>query len=101
MEKKKVTYEETMPLERAVDYLQGLVDELKEGGFTIISDEGPLSFKPLEDIELEVELEHKKGKQELEIELSWKAEDYAEEEEAEERRGGRGGGGRGGNSGRG
>ena len=32
MGKKKVTYEETMPLEKAVDYLQGLV----EAGFQFL-----------------------------------------------------------------
>jgi amphi-Trp domain-containing protein len=83
MEKRKVTYRDSMQLQQVVEYLQALVDELREGEFVIASGGNSLSFKPLDMVEVEVELEHKKGKQELEIELSWKQEDY-EEEEGEE-----------------
>ena len=87
MEKSKVTYEESMQLQQAVEYLRALIDDLEQGEFVITSEGESLSFKPMGEVQLEVELEHKKGKQELEIELSWKSEDYIEEEEDEEEEG--------------
>ena len=84
MEKNKVTYRESMPLQQAVEYLQAMIEDLEQGEFVIAGDGNSLAFKPKDVVRLEVELEHKKGKEKLEIELSWKQEGSVEEEAEEE-----------------
>ena len=84
MEKNKVVYKESMQLQQAVEYLQAMIEDLKQGEFVIASDGNSLAFKPMDVVQLEVELEHKKGKEKLEIELSWKPEGSVEEEDEEE-----------------
>ncbi len=43
-----------------------------------------MAFKPMDVVQLEVDLEHRKGKEKLEIDLSWKLEGFVEKEDAEE-----------------
>jgi len=43
-----------------------------------------LAFRLMDVVKLEVELEHKKDKEIVEIELSWKTEGSVEEEDEEE-----------------
>ncbi len=61
-----------------------MIEDLKQGEFVIAGDGNSLAFKPIDIVQLEVELEHKKGKEKLEIELSWKPEGSVEEEDDEE-----------------
>lgn len=84
MEKKEISFEESMELDKAVEYLEAVVSALKEGEYVIEKEGDSLSFGPQGPVKLEVEVKHKKGSQELEIELSWKPEGAEEEEEEEE-----------------
>jgi amphi-Trp domain-containing protein len=81
MEKKEISFEERMGLDKAVEYLEAVIAELKAGRYVIEKEGDSLPFEPQGPVKLEVEVAHKKGSQELEIELSWKPEGEGEGEE--------------------
>jgi hypothetical protein len=53
-EKDKVTYRESMRLQQAVEYLQAMIEDLKQGEFVIASDGNSSAFKPMDAVQLEV-----------------------------------------------
>jgi len=62
-----------------------MIEDLNQGVFVVASDGNSLAFKPMDVVQLEVELEHRKGKEKLEIDLSWKLEGSVEKEDKAER----------------
>jgi amphi-Trp domain-containing protein len=86
----KYKAEDAMRLNEAVERLQEIVDELKQGKLVLAAEGESILVEPEDAVKLEVEFERKKGKEELEIELSWKragaaaGEDDEEEDEDDE-----------------
>ena len=67
-----VDYEEKMPLDQAVSFLDTIVTKLKEEkSFTLTHGEKTFDVTPSSQVELEVKLEERNGKQKLELELEW------------------------------
>ena len=83
MEKKQIMFDESMERKQVVKYLEKMVKELNEGKVIIKTDGESLAIEPQDTIRLEVEAKQKKGRERLEIELSWPVEGSGEEEEAE------------------
>lgn len=84
MGENKYTTKEEMPLNEAVERLQEIVEELRQGRLTLPAEGESILVEPEDAVKLEVEFERKKGKEELEIELSWKRAGAAEGEEEED-----------------
>lgn len=69
-------HEEKMRLEDAASLLESVAKKLREGGsVTINLGEQSETVVPSENVKLEVELEEKNGKYELEFELKWHEDD--------------------------
>ncbi|HEY4601822.1 MAG TPA: amphi-Trp domain-containing protein [Cerasibacillus sp.] len=68
-----VDYEEKMSREQAASLLESIAAKLKnEGSFTLhVGDQSQL-VEPSDTVTLEIELEERNGKYELEFELEWK-----------------------------
>lgn len=68
-----IDYEEKMSLDNAVQFIQTILDKLKEeGSFTLTHAGKTHHIAPSANVELEVKLEEKRnGKHELELELEW------------------------------
>lgn len=90
MERNQVQFRESMERRRAVEYLERVARDLEDGKFEIKSDGDSIILEPEEMVRLEVEAKHKKGREKLQIDLSWAAEGSAgEETELEESIGGK------------
>jgi len=67
-----IKHEEKMPREQAAALLESIATKLREdGSFTLNLGEQSQLVEPAEIVELEIELEEKNGKYELEFELEW------------------------------
>lgn len=67
-----IKHEEKMPREQAAALLESIATKLRENGsFTLNLGEKSQLVEPAEIVELEIELEEKNGKYELEFELEW------------------------------
>lgn len=67
-----IKHEEKMPREQAAALLESIATKLREdGSFTLTLGEKSQLVEPAEIVELEIELEEKNGKYELEFELEW------------------------------
>ncbi len=81
---KKFVSKEELTLEEAVARLQKLVDEFKQRKVVLTSEGESYLVEPAGEVKLELEFEEKQGKEELEIELSWKRAGSSEEDEEDE-----------------
>jgi amphi-Trp domain-containing protein len=64
----------TVDLEKAIAYIECLLDGLKSGTLVFEHKEGKMTLHPGNVVELEIETEEEDGTQELEIELKWRTE---------------------------
>lgn len=73
-----VKHEEKMSLEQAATLLESIAVKLKEEGtFTLNLGGTSEQITPAKNVELEIELEEKNGKYQLELELEWREGDDA------------------------
>lgn len=82
--KREITWKESVELEKAMEYLDDIIGQLRMGKFVIEKDGESLTFEPEGRVDLEVEVKVKEGKEKLEIELSCSSEKDSGEEEGEE-----------------
>ena len=66
--------------EEIMRYLDSLVASLKQGTLVLQKNDEHITFKPREAMTMEIEAEQKKEKEEIKIELSWKAEEVVSAE---------------------
>jgi amphi-Trp domain-containing protein len=83
MKKNEVKVKRTMNAEAVGVLLSDLVNSFKQG--TVCIQEGPafVTLKPVSEMEVEIVAADKKGKQKIEIELSWKEATPIQEEGGE------------------
>jgi amphi-Trp domain-containing protein len=79
MSKKEMKVKVKGTLEDVCRHLESLVSSMKEGTVVIQKSNSFITLKPQNIISLEIEGEQKKDKEELKIELSWKANDIITE----------------------
>ncbi len=72
MKKKEVKTKREMNAKTAVEILEDLVRSFKEGTVCIQDGDEFVTLKPTDGIEMVIEASEKKGKQKLEISLSWR-----------------------------
>lgn len=67
-----VDYEEKMPLDQAISFLETIVNKLKtEGSFSLTQGEQSHLVKPSSQVVLEVKLEERNDNHTFELELEW------------------------------
>ena len=69
--KKEVKFKAAMKPEQLADYLEGLVNGLRQGCLTVDTEKGSLSLQTTEIVAVKIEATEKKDKCKLELELSW------------------------------
>jgi amphi-Trp domain-containing protein len=70
--KNKVKTTGTVELQRAIGYLEEMLEKLKSGDLIISHGENSVAFRPKETVELEIEAKEKDGKQKFSFEMKWK-----------------------------
>jgi len=83
MKKNEVTVKCKMEADAVADMLSDMVNSFREGKVVIQKGSSFVTLKPVGQIELELEATEKKGKQKIEIQLSWKEEILLEQKEDE------------------
>lgn len=71
-DKSKVKFESSMSLEEAISYFEAIVSSLKQGSLTLKQGDKMLTLHPVATLEIEVEAERKKNKEEISFEMKWK-----------------------------
>ena len=84
MDKKKVSLKGRFDQNMAVSYLEDLVRSFKEGTVCVQHGAEFVSLKPSDSVEFEIEANQKKGKEELNLQLSWKIPQEEGQEENQE-----------------
>ena len=72
--KKEMKTKMTVDLDKAIAYIECLLDGLKSGTLVFEHNEGKMTLHPEKVVKLEIETEEKDGAQELEIEMKWSTE---------------------------
>ena len=83
MKKNEVTVKCKMEADAVANLLSDMVNSFREGKVVIQKGSSFVTLKPAGQIELELEATEKKGKQKIEIQLSWKEEILLEQKEDE------------------
>lgn len=81
MSKKEVKLKGIMDPEQIVSYLEDLVGSLKQGKICVQQGEQFVTLNPDQAINLEVKASVKKGKEKFVMELSWRKEETAEDDQ--------------------
>ena len=84
MKKHEVTVKCKMETDAVVSLLSDLVNSFREGKVVVQKGDSFITLKPAGPIEMELEATEKKGKQKIEIQLSWKEEAPPEAEPDDE-----------------
>ena len=77
--KSEIKIKGNMDPDTVVAVLEDLLTSFKDGKICIQKDKEFVTLKPGNDIEVEIEAGHKKNKQKLSVELSWRQVEPAEE----------------------
>lgn len=85
MGKKGVSLETTLPLGQAVDYLEDLVQSLRQGRVVVQKGHEFIQLTPAALVEVELEAVRKKDKEKFVLELSWRVDPDAERDQAQVR----------------
>ncbi len=83
MKKNEVNVKCKMEAEAVANLLSDMVKNFREGKVVIQKGSSFVTLKPVGQIEVELEAAEKKGKQKIEIQLSWKEEILPEQTEDE------------------
>jgi amphi-Trp domain-containing protein len=70
--KKKVKASGTVEYQRAISYLEEMLEKMRSGDLVMSSGENSVAFHAHEAVELEIEAKEKDGKQEFSFEMVWK-----------------------------
>jgi amphi-Trp domain-containing protein len=71
MGKDKLKSKNIMTRDDLVAYLETVLSGLKQGTLILDNEERPLSLRPSDSIEAELEIKQKSDKEKLELKLSW------------------------------
>jgi amphi-Trp domain-containing protein len=71
-DKQEVKFESSMAVEETVAYLEAIVAGIKKGAVSLKQADQSVTLKPVGDVDVEVKAVHKKKKEEITIELSWR-----------------------------
>jgi amphi-Trp domain-containing protein len=82
MGKKGVSLETSLPLGQAVDYLEDLVRSLRQGRVVVQKGKEYIQLTPAALVKIELEAVRKKDKEKFVLELSWRADQEAEQNAA-------------------
>lgn len=80
MSKKEISFKGKIRQEQAIDYLESLLQAMREGTIYVQNGDDFVSLEPTDIVELEVSAARKKEKGKLELELSWSKEQPIEGE---------------------
>lgn len=83
MKKNEVTVKCKLEADAVANLLSDMVKSFREGKVVIQKGDSFVTLKPVGQIEMELEAAEKKGKQKIEIQLSWKEEIPLEQAEGE------------------
>jgi amphi-Trp domain-containing protein len=83
MKKNEVNVKCKMEADAVADMLSDMVKSFREGKVVIQKGSSFVTLKPVGQIEVELEAAEKKGKQKIEIQLTWKEEILMEQKEDE------------------
>jgi amphi-Trp domain-containing protein len=70
--KQKMKTKMKTDLDKAISYIECLLDGLKTGTLIFEHNDGKMTLHPAGVVKLEIETEEEDGEQELEIELKWR-----------------------------
>ena len=82
MKKNEVSIKSKLEADAAASMLSDLASRFKEGKVVIQKGSSYVTLRPVGQIELEIEAVEKKGKQKIEIQLSWKEDILLETQES-------------------
>lgn len=71
-DKQEVKFQSSMAVEETVAYLEAIVAGIKKGAVSLKQGDQSVTLKPTGDVDVEVKAVHKKKKEEVVIELSWR-----------------------------
>jgi len=78
MTKNKMKAKGTVELQRAIGYLEDILEGMKNGNVVMHRGDQSITFRPVEAVEMEIEAKEKEGKQELSVEMTWRESAHAE-----------------------
>ena len=70
--KNKIKTTGTVEYQRAISYLEEVLEKMKSGDLVLSSGENSIAFHSQDAVELEIEAKEKEGKQEFSFEMVWK-----------------------------
>jgi amphi-Trp domain-containing protein len=71
-DKVSVSFESSIPREEAVSYFETLVTGLKKGTLHLKQDSSEISLQPPAQLDVRVKASHKREKDKIEFEISWR-----------------------------
>ena len=72
MTKNKMKAKGTVELQRAIGYLEDILEGMKNGRVVMHRGDQSITFHPVDAVEMEIEAKEKEGKQELSVEMTWR-----------------------------
>ncbi len=79
MTKNKVEAKGNVELDRAIGYLEDILEGMKSGRIVVRQGDRTVTFHPVESVEMEIEAKEKDGKQKFSVEMTWKEHAHAGE----------------------
>src|SRR5512139_3563779 len=72
MNKNKMKAKGTVELQRAIGYLEDILEGMKHGKIVMHRGDQSITFHSVEAMEIEIKAKEKEGKQELSVEMTWR-----------------------------
>jgi amphi-Trp domain-containing protein len=79
MTKNKMKVKGSVELQRAIGYLEDILEGMKNGKVVMHRGDQSITFHPVDAVEMEIEAKEKEGKQELSVEMTWRESVHAGE----------------------
>ncbi|MGO9566760.1 MAG: amphi-Trp domain-containing protein [Desulfomonilaceae bacterium] len=79
MPKNKVEAEGTVELQRAIGYVEDILEGMKNGRIVVRQGDQTVTFRPVDGVEMEIQAKEKEGKQELSVEMTWRESTHVRE----------------------
>lgn len=71
MTKNKVDAKGTVGLDKAIGYLEDILEGMKNGRIVVRQGDRIVTFQPVNDVEMEIEAKEKDGRQKFSMEMTW------------------------------
>lgn len=72
MTKNKVEAKGTVEFQRAIGYLEDILEGMKNGRVVVRQGDQTVTFRPVDAVEMEIEAKEKDNKQKLSVEMTWR-----------------------------